>query len=102
VTAPDVVELAARVEVTMMRLEDARDELATVLRDLERLRPAALLRAAAQDYREHVHDEHVEVTPVGQAIVVPTGDDVVRLHAERACSWLERRADLMGEATDHE
>lgn len=49
---------------------------------------AAALRDAAQDYREHVHDEHPD--PSDRI------DHINRVHADRACSWLERRADLMG------
>jgi NTP pyrophosphatase (non-canonical NTP hydrolase) len=46
------------------------------------------LREAAQDYREHVHDEHPD--PSDRI------DHINRVHADRACSWLERRAELIG------
>lgn len=57
--------------------------------------PAALVEAA-RDYREHVHDEHPDIT---QGVCVPTADDIARYHAELVCKWLEQRADLMG--ADH-
>lgn len=51
-------------------------------------RSKAALIEAAQDYREHVHDEHPDPAD--------WGDMLAREGAAEACAWLERRADLIG------
>lgn len=82
--SPETTMVIRQTDDLVRSLNHVVAELDATLATADSVSSAEVLREAARDYREHVHDE----TRPG-SLARGIGDD--------ACAWLEQRADLMGD-----